>query len=230
MYEILSLIAQFGPVIVLAGTFFEGEVFAIIGGFLAYRGSYPFEMMIGLAFIGSFFGDLAVFLFARFSSGHRWVRVWREKPRFRQALSLVERYQAYFVIVNRYIYGLRMPGLVALGMSRISLTRFLVLNFFGAALWAGIFTTIGYVFGYSIWSVFANLQVFEQGAMIVLGVCAVLLTGYLGWRQWGPLVVAWWRRRRQADEAETGEERQGMLRLVRLMIRGPRLRDQGSKE
>ncbi|ORE97256.1 DedA family protein [Aurantimonas sp. 22II-16-19i] len=229
MYEILSLIAQFGPVIVLAGTFFEGEVFAIIGGFLAYRGSYPFEMMIALAFTGSFCGDLAVFLFARFSSNHRWVRAWREKPRFASALSLVERYQAYFVIVNRYVYGLRMPGLVALGMSRISLTRFTVLNFFGAALWASIFTTIGYVFGYSIWSVFANLQVFEQGALYVLCGVAVLITVYFGWRQWGPVVTAWWRRpRRGPDEEDAGGP--GAPRRVRLMIRGQRLRDQGSKE
>ena len=50
MYEILNLISQFGPAIVFAGTFFEGEVFAIIGGFLAYRGSYPFQLMITLAF------------------------------------------------------------------------------------------------------------------------------------------------------------------------------------
>ncbi|MAU98711.1 MAG: DedA family protein [Fulvimarina sp.] len=229
MYEILSLIAQFGPVIVLAGTFFEGEVFAIIGGFLAYRGSYPFEMMIGLAFTGSFCGDLAVFLFARFSSNHRWVRAWREKPRFANALLLVERYQAYFVIVNRYVYGLRMPGLVALGMSRISVTRFTILNFFGAALWASIFTTIGYVFGYSIWSVFANLQVFEQGALYVLCGVAVLITVYFGWRQWGPVVAAWWRRPRRGPQEED-ENSPGAPRRVRLMPRGPRLRDQGSEE
>ena len=229
MYEILSLIAQFGPVIVLAGTFFEGEVFAIIGGFLAYRGSYPFEMMISLAFAGSFCGDLAVFLFARFSSNHRWVRAWREKPRFAKALSLVERYQAYFIIVNRYVYGLRMPGLVALGMSRISLLRFMVLNFLGAALWASIFTTIGFVFGYSIWSVFANLQVFEQGALYVLCAAAVLIAGYFGWRQWGPVVSAWWRGpRRHDDGANDLSNRPG--RGVQVNLRGPSLRDQGSEE
>ncbi|TFF19833.1 DedA family protein [Jiella endophytica] len=228
MYEILSLIAQFGPVIVLAGTFFEGEVFAIIGGFLAYRGSYPFEMMIGLAFAGSFCGDLAVFLFARFSSNHRWVRAWREKPRFAKALSLVERYQAYFVIVNRYVYGLRMPGLVALGMSRISVLRFTVLNLLGAGLWAGIFTTVGYVFGYSIWSVFANLQVFEQGALYVLCGAAVLLAAYFGWKQWGPVILDWWRR--PARPEREARERRGLAARLRMMLRGPRLRDQGSEE
>ena len=143
MYEILNLISQFGPAIVFAGTFFEGEVFAIIGGFLAYRGSYPFQLMITLAFCGSFFGDLAVFLFSRYWSNHRWVRRWKERERFRRAIKLVERYQTYFVVVNRYIYGLRMPGLIALGLSKISVLRFVLLNLLGAALWATIFTTLG---------------------------------------------------------------------------------------
>ena len=189
MYEILHLISEFGPIIVMAGTFFEGEVFAIIGGFLAYRGSYPFQMMIALAFLGSFVGDMSVFLFARYSSNHRWVKSWRKRQKFARALQLVERYQAFFVIVNRYIYGLRMPGLIALGLSRISVLRFVVLNFVGAALWAGVFTTIGYVFGYSIWQVFDKLAFMERGVGIALGVTALALAVFFGWRQWGPILV-----------------------------------------
>lgn len=194
MYEILNLISQFGPIIVMVGTFFEGEVFAIIGGFLAYRGSYPFQMMIALAFIGSFIGDLSVFLFARYSSNHRWVKSWRQRRKFAHALQLVERYQAYFVIVNRYIYGLRMPGLIALGLSRISVLRFLVLNLFGAALWAGIFTTIGYVFGYSIWQVFDKLAFMERGVGIALVVIGVAIAAFFGWRQWGSMLVQQFRK------------------------------------
>ncbi|EAU40429.1 hypothetical protein FP2506_04351 [Fulvimarina pelagi HTCC2506] len=197
MYEILSLISQFGPLIVLAGTFFEGEVFAIIGGFLAYRGTYPFQLMITLAFIGSFFGDLAVFLFGRYASNHRWVRPWRDHERFAKALRLVERYQAYFVIVNRYVYGLRMPGLIALGMSRIGLVRFTILNFIGAAIWASLFTTLGYVFGYSIQTLFARMEIVEAGVAVVLGVVAVTIAVYFGYRQWGPIVRARLARRRE---------------------------------
>ena len=206
MYEILHLISEFGPVIVMVGTFFEGEVFAIIGGFLAYRGSYPFQMMIALAFVGSFIGDLSVFLFARYSSNHRWVKSWRQRQKFARALQLVEKYQAYFVIVNRYIYGLRMPGLIALGLSRISVLRFLVLNLFGAALWAGIFTTIGYVFGYSIWQVFDKLAFMERGVGIALGVIGVAIAAFFGWRQWGPLLAQRFRKDDPDRPPRTSEE------------------------
>ncbi len=188
VYEILDLISRFGPVIVLAGTFFEGEVFAIIGGFLAYRHTYSFQFILLLAFVGSFCGDAAVFLFSRFFSGHRWVRRWRAKPKFAKAIRLVDRFQAFFVIVNRYIYGLRMPGLIALGLSTISVPRFLVLNLVGAGLWAGIFTTLGYVFGSAINLVFARLEMMERGVGITLGVIAVVLALWFAWRQWGPAV------------------------------------------
>lgn len=202
MYEILNLISQFGPAIVFAGTFFEGEVFAIIGGFLAYRGSYPFQLMITLAFCGSFFGDLAVFLFSRYWSNHRWVRRWKERERFRRAIKLVERYQTYFVVVNRYIYGLRMPGLIALGLSKISVLRFVLLNLLGAALWATIFTTLGYVFGYSIQSVFAQLEIVERGVIAVLVFVAVGLTLYFGYRQWWPMLQS----RSKKSKHEGGKE------------------------
>ncbi|KQT57579.1 MULTISPECIES: DedA family protein [unclassified Aureimonas] len=201
MYEILSLISQYGPVIVLVGTFFEGEVFAIIGGFLAFRGSYSIYFIMSLAFFGSFCGDLAVFLFARFWSGHRWVARWKAKPKFVKAIRLVDRFQAYFVIVNRYIYGLRMPGLIALGLSSISIPRFLVLNLIGAAIWAGLFTTIGYAFGYSIGSVFARLEVMERGVGIALAVIAAALALWFAWRQWGPALFPSLR----SDKAEKDE-------------------------
>ncbi|WP_061932866.1 DedA family protein [Aureimonas sp. AU22] len=188
MYEILSLIDRFGPGIVFAGTFFEGEVFAIIGGFLAYRGSYPIELMAGLAFVGSFCGDLAVFLFSRYFSDSRWVVRWKKKPKFAKALRLVDRFQAYFVIVNRYVYGLRMPGLIALGLSSITVPRFLILNFIGAGIWAGLFTTIGYVFGYSITSVFLRLEQMEHGVMIGLAILLGLLGLFFAWQQGGSVV------------------------------------------
>ena len=227
LYEILSLVGQFGPIIVLVGTFFEGEVFAIIGGFLAYRGSYPFESMIGLAFVGSFFGDLAVFLFARFGSNHRWVARWRQRETFARALRLVERYQAFFVVVNRYIYGLRMPGLIALGLSRISIVRFCLLNFVGAALWASIFTTVGTVFGYSIWSVFDRLDAVERGVGITLAVVGTCLALFLAWRQWGPALIGRYKSRRAERRSDRDEYGRTYVRLRSL---SRPLRDRGPRE
>ena len=181
--------------------------------------------MIALAFVGSCVGDLSVFLFARYASNHRWVARWREHDKFVRAIGLVERFPAFFVIVNRYIYGLRMPGLIALGLSRISLVRFALLNLVGAGLWAGIFTTLGYVFGYSIGSVFAQLEVMERGVGIALAVIAVGLAGWFAWRQWGPALTRRVRGPRRDRTATHDEPRPAALRS-----RSQPLPDRGSEE
>ena len=186
MTEILGLVDRFGLVIVLIGTFFEGEVFAIIGGFLAYRGSHAVETVLTLAFVGSFLGDLSVFIFARYFSDSSWVQRWVVRPKFAKAIALVDRFQAYFVIVNRYVYGLRMPGLIALGLSSITVPRFLILNLLGAGIWATLFTMIGYLLGRSIASVFSRLEIVEDGMLVVLGVVVVGAVIFIGWRQFGP--------------------------------------------
>lgn len=186
MDQILGLIDRFGVVIVFIGTFFEGEVFAIVGGFLAYRGNHSFEFMLALSFVGSFLGDMAVFLFARYFSDSPWIVRWTQRPRFARALRLVDRFQAYFVIVNRYIYGLRIPGLIALGLSSITVPRYLFLNAIGAGIWATLFTTIGYVFGHAIATVFARLEVIEDGVIVGLATLAAGLALYLLWYRFGP--------------------------------------------
>lgn len=186
MDQILGLVDRFGIVIVFIGTFFEGEVFAIVGGFLVYRGGYSFEFMLALSFVGSYLGDMAVFLFARYFSDSKWIVKWTKRPRFARALRLVDRFQAYFVIVNRYIYGLRVPGLIALGLSSITVPRYLFLNLIGAGIWATLFTTIGYVFGHAIATVFARLEVIEDGVIIGIATLAAGIGLYLLWYRFGP--------------------------------------------
>ncbi len=203
--QILGLIDRFGIVIVFIGTFFEGEVFAIIGGFLAYRGSHTLQFMMGLAFVGSFLGDLAVFLFARYFSDSPWIVKWTRKPRFARALRLVDRFQAYFVIVNRYVYGLRMPGLIALGLSSITVPRFLFLNLIGAGIWATLFTGIGFFFGYSISTVFQRLEIVEEGIIYLL-VAVVVGAALFGiWYRWGPGAAGRMADRREEDRKEARE-------------------------
>ena len=77
-------------------------------------------------------------------------------------------------------------GLIALGLSSITIPRYLVLNFIGAAIWATLFTTIGYVFGHAISSVFARLEIIEDGFIAVFAILAVAGAAYLLWYRFGP--------------------------------------------
>lgn len=142
-----SLVEQYGLLAVFIGCFFEGESAAILGGFFAHQGIFDPTLTFGTAWVGSFLGDAVFFFLGRRYSGHRYVDKARKAPGFSHAMKVLNSYPDIFVITNRYMYGLRIAGGIAVGLSRISTPRFIVLNAIGAFIWAALFCGAGYFFG-----------------------------------------------------------------------------------
>jgi len=63
--KIEQLISTHGYIILLAGTFLEGETVLIIAGFLAHRGYLELPWVIVVAFIGTLAGDQLYFFMGR---------------------------------------------------------------------------------------------------------------------------------------------------------------------
>ena len=85
-----------------------------------------------------------------------------ETRAFARSLSFIERYPNSFILAFRFLYGLRMAGPVALGVTRVSALRFFILNFIGAVIWAATFTLAGYFFGEAIEAFFGQVKAFEH--------------------------------------------------------------------
>ena len=73
------------------------------------------------------------------------------------------------------MYGLRLLGPVAIGMSAVSAWRFVVLNTIGAAIWAVAVAGAGYLFGHAIAWFLADLEVLEKAALVCVVAVAVVL-------------------------------------------------------
>jgi membrane protein DedA with SNARE-associated domain len=101
--DIAHLIQTYGYFALALGSFLEGEVVLIAGSLAAYHLALP--LVMGTATLGGFMGDLPYF-FARRRYGPR--------------------------VLQRILYGIRIAGLLVLGMSKMSSMRFLLLNFIGA--------------------------------------------------------------------------------------------------
>lgn len=145
--SIQSLIEQYGLIAVFVGCFFEGETAAILGGFFAHQGVFaPWQMFL-VSSSGAFVGDTAFFMLGRRFANHRYVLSLRAKPGFSHAFKLVQTHPNIFVFSNRYLYGLRLAGGVAAGLSTIPVSRFLVINALSALVWAALFCGLGYFFG-----------------------------------------------------------------------------------
>ncbi|AWC23796.1 Inner membrane protein YohD [Aminobacter sp. MSH1] len=142
-----NLVERFGLLAVFIGCMAEGESVAILGGFFAHQQAFSPWQAFATASAGAFFGDTVFFVLGRRFSNHKWVRLLRRRPGFNHAYRMVQSHPNLFVLANRYIYGMRLAGGIAAGLSRIPVVVFLALNALSALVWAALFVSLGYVFG-----------------------------------------------------------------------------------
>lgn len=146
--ELISRYRDYTYPIIFIGTFFEGETFVLFLGYAAQKGYLDLPLAIVMAWLGSFAGDQLWF-----QMGRRFGKPFlHRRPHWvlaaGQALALAEKYDVLFILTFRFMYGIRNISGFALGLSKITSTRFLVFNFIAAGIWAVIFSGAGYLFGH----------------------------------------------------------------------------------
>lgn len=181
-----SFIENYGYFAVLLGTFLEGETVLVMAGFAAFRGYLDLPLVIGAAFVGSFIGDQCYFLLGQRKGVAILARYPRLAKRATHAQLLLHQYHTPLILVIRCLYGLRIIGPVAIGMSGIPWHRFLLLNMVGAAVWAVAIGLLGYFFGSVLELLIADIRYYEE---VILGF--LLMVGLLMW------AIYHWRRRRE---------------------------------
>ena len=167
-----GLIASYGYAAVFVGTLIEGETALALAGFAAHRGYLALDGVIVAALAGSVLGDQIAF-----AAGRRWGnRILERWPKLAAiaaaAKPRIERNATWFILANRFMYGLRLAGPIAIGMSAVPWHRFLALNIAGAAVWAVVIAMIGYAFREILGRLLDDLR---QAEVWVFGVALVVL-------------------------------------------------------
>lgn len=173
------LVERYGLIAVFLGCLAEGESAAILGGFFAHQHIFAAWHAFGAAFLGAFFGDTLFFLAGRRFADHPWVARLRSKPGFSHAYALVREHPTLYVLGNRYVYGFRLVGGVAAGVSGIAVPKFVFLNALSALVWAAIFTGAGYVFGLGAEQIFGAALAKHERLLVGLGIG--LVSTFAGW-------------------------------------------------
>jgi membrane protein DedA with SNARE-associated domain len=190
------LISTYGYLAVLVGTFLEGETILVIAGFAAHRGYLGLPQVIAAACAGTLAGDQLFFYLGR----SRSEALLRRRPSWQGSIGrvrhMLERHQLAVVLGFRFLYGLRTVTPFAIGMSGFPPVRFLILNVIGAAVWAAVIGSLGYLFGHSLELVLGDLERYEAAVMLGLA-AAGAVAGLWRWRRI--------RRRRERAALETGD-------------------------
>jgi len=125
----------------------EGELILALGGFAAHRGHLELPLFMLVATAGSALGDQLWF----FAGQHWGAPVLARYPRLSMTVRRVQprlrRHADVFVLINRFLVGLRAAGPFAVGLSGISWLRFTVLSLIGATVWSCAIASAGYLIG-----------------------------------------------------------------------------------
>jgi membrane protein DedA with SNARE-associated domain len=172
-------IEQYGLLAVFLGCVAEGESAAILGGFFAHQHVFVLWHAFVAAALGAFLGDTCFFILGRSFADHRYVVRLRRRPGFRRAYRLLNTHPNIFVLSNRYVYGMRLVGGIAAGLSTIAMPRFIILNAISSVIWAMLFSSIGYVFGLGA-EHFVG-QALLRHERLLIGLCIGLTVATLAW-------------------------------------------------
>jgi len=163
-----ELITTYGYAAVGIGSFLEGETVLVLGGFAAHRGYLELPWVIVSAFLGSLFGDQLYYFIGRIKGKSILEKRPRWKAKSEKVFSLLHKHQILLILGFRFLYGLRTVTPFVIGASKITPTRFIILNILGAAIWAVIVGGMGYLFGYTLKIFIDNVKKYELLVFAVL--------------------------------------------------------------
>lgn len=170
------LIDSYGYPAILIGTFLEGETILVLGGIAAKLGYLKLPWIIVCAFTGTILGDQLFFFLGRYK-GQSFLDkrpIWQ--TRAARVHRIMERHRIPIILGFRFLYGLRTVTPFVIGMSRVPIFEFVILNIIGAILWATIVGSLGYAFGHGLELMLGDLRHYEMGILVI-----VLLAGLLLW-------------------------------------------------
>ena len=187
--DLQSIIETYGYAAILIGTFLEGETILVLAGLAAHQGYLVLTWVILAAFAGSLCGDQLFFYLGRKHSQAVLSRRPGWKQKAEKVHRMMNRFQTPMILSFRFLYGLRTVAPFVIGMSPVSVKKFILLNAAGALVWAAAVASGGYFFGRALEVFIGKLKSYE---IYIMG--SVAMVGFLIW-----IFHFYHRRRRRAQ-------------------------------
>jgi membrane protein DedA with SNARE-associated domain len=163
-----QLLADYGYLAVFAGSLLEGETIVVLAGFAAQQGYMSPQWIVALAFCGGTMGDQFYFFLGRRFGDALLLRSPHLVGPAERVSRLLLRYHEGLIVSMRFMYGLRVLGAIAIGMSALPAWRFVLFNAIGAAIWALAFTTLGFMFGHFMQTLLMEIERYKALALALI--------------------------------------------------------------
>jgi membrane protein DedA with SNARE-associated domain len=156
-----------------------GETILIAASVYAGAGRLNIVAVGVLGTLAALLGDNLGYAIGRFG-GHalvlrfgRYVMITEE--RLAKAEGFFRRHGGKIIVIARFIEGLRQLNGIIAGIAEMPWLRFVMFNALGAALWVGLWTSVGYLAGNHIQTIYTEATRYSLYLLIAAGVAAVAL-------------------------------------------------------
>ncbi len=153
--SVVALVSRYGLLAVFGGTLLEGEGILIVAAALSEQGVLDPVRVWLVASTGAWLGHLFWFTTGRAIRGRRLAPGSAAfRARAAQVKRLMETRPVTAIFLLQYLYGLRLVGAVALGLTELSLLRFAVYQIVNCLVWAGLIGGAAYLLGGLVTEIF----------------------------------------------------------------------------
>lgn len=179
----IGLLETYKYWIVVGGALLEGEMVLILAGAAAYHGHMNLQMVMLISFLGALFHDHLLFFIGRKYGDKIIYRQNRWQDRINKVVNLIHKYDRYFIMSFRFIYGIRTITPIVIGSSTISLRKYFSLVVISAALWSVIVSYIGYSFALALDVVLEKFARYQKYFAVALAILVSLIYVFIKWRR-----------------------------------------------
>ena len=155
--------------LVYVGTILEGETALLLGALTASQGLIDIFWVIAAAFAGATTGDqISYQIFRRFGPA----MVSRNETlqrRSEKARRLLADHPIKFIVISRFLWGMRSACMLALAASDVPTRVFAPFNLLACALWASVVGVLGYIFSGWVTEIVSTMDTISGRAPAIFG-------------------------------------------------------------
>jgi membrane protein DedA with SNARE-associated domain len=160
-----------------------GETILIAASLYAGAGRLNVVAVGVIAWICAVLGDNIGFLIGHFGGRRLALKygkyIFLTAARLDKAEQFFEHHGGKIIVAARFIEGLRQANGIVAGITGMHWKRFIPFNALGAALWVGLWVSVGYLAGNHITTIYEQITKYSLYVLIAL---AVVVAGFIGWR------------------------------------------------
>lgn len=163
-----------------------GETVLIVSAVYAGTGRLSIWLVALIAFVAAILGDNVGFGIGHFGGrplAERYGKyIFLTPERLDKTASFFDRHGGKVIVIARFVEGLRQANGIIAGITGMHWRKFVVFNAIGAALWVGVWVSIGYFSGSHIDSIYSAATRYELYFGIVIGLLILAFVGHRVWR------------------------------------------------